>query len=95
MTDLLLRLVVRDPGDPKNKHTRAAVGRLSGIVGSACNLLLFAGKRTVCTLAGSVSITAGAMNNLSDAPRSIVPLLRFRLAEKPADDEHPYRHARF
>ena len=95
MTALLLRLGVKDISDPKNKQTRAAVGRLSGIVGILCNLLLFAGKLTVGTLAASVSITADAMNNLSDATSSIVTLIGFRLAEKPADDEHPYGHARF
>ena len=95
MTDLLLRLGVKDLSNPKNKQTRAAVGRLSGLVGILCNLLLFAGKLTVGTLAASVSITADAMNNLSDATSSIVTLLGFRLAEKPADEEHPYGHARF
>ena len=95
MTDLLLRLAVKENEDPKSKHARAAVGRLSGIVGILCNLLLFAGKLTVGTLAASVSITADAMNNLSDATSSIVTLVGFRLAEKPADEEHPYGHARF
>lgn len=92
MTDLLLRLAVREP---ETKAGRAAVGKLSGIVGILCNLLLFAGKLTVGTLAASVSITADAMNNLSDATSSIVTLVGFRLAEKPADAEHPYGHARF
>ena len=95
MTDLLLRLAVRPGEDPKSKGARAAVGKLSGIVGILCNLLLFAGKLTVGTLAASVSITADAMNNLSDATSSIVTLVGFRLAEKPADAEHPYGHARF
>ena len=95
MTDLLLRLALKQDEDPKSKHARAAVGRLSGIVGILCNLLLFAGKLTVGTLAASVSITADAMNNLSDATSSIVTLVGFRLAEKPADEEHPYGHARF
>ena len=95
MTDLLLRLAVKQDENLKSKHARAAVGMLSGIVGILCNLLLFAGKLTVGTLAASVSITADAMNNLSDATSSIVTLVGFRLAEKPADEEHPYGHARF
>ncbi len=89
MTKLLLRLFAKKGED------RAAVGRLSGIVGIICNLLLFAGKLVVGTLAGSVSITADAMNNLSDATSSIVTLIGFKLAEQPADEEHPYGHARF
>ena len=95
MTDLLLRAFVpRDEG-VQSKKTRAAAGRLSGIVGIICNLLLFGTKLAVGTLSGSVSITADAMNNLSDASSSIVTLLGFHLAEKPADEHHPFGHARF
>ena len=93
MTNLLLRLFVReDPASPKG---RAKTGRLSGIVGILCNLLLFGGKLVIGTLSGSVSITADAMNNLTDATGSVVTLIGFRLAEKPADEDHPYGHARY
>ena len=95
MTDLLTRRFVLKDGDVESKHTRAAAGRLSGIVGIICNLLLFATKLAVGTLSGSVSITADAMNNLSDASSSIVTLVGFHLAEKPADEHHPFGHARF
>ena len=95
MTKLLLRLFVKNTEDPTDSGTRAAVGTLSGIVGIVANLLLFTGKLIVGTLSGSVSITADAMNNLSDASSSIVTLIGFKLAEKPADEEHPYGHARF
>ena len=95
MTDLLLRAFVRKDEGMESKKARAAAGRLSGIVGIICNLLLFALKLTVGTLSGSVSITADAMNNLSDASSSIVTLLGFHLAEKPADEHHPFGHARF
>ena len=78
--------------DPK---VRAAAGKLSGITGILCNALLFAGKFIVGTLSGSVSITADAMNNLSDATSSVVTLIGFRLAERPADEDHPYGHARY
>lgn len=95
MTKLLLRLFVPDAGKSDSARTRARVGRLSGIVGIACNVLLFALKLLVGILSGSVSVTADAMNNLSDASGSIVTLVGFKLAEKPADEEHPYGHARF
>ena len=95
MTDLLLRLFVRDPGDYRSSAVRSAVGSLSGAVGIVCNLLLFAGKLAMGALTGSMSITADAMNNLTDASSSIVTLLGFRLARMPADEDHPYGHARF
>ena len=94
MTRLLLRLFVRNAdqtGDPK---VRSAYGVLSGAVGILCNFLLFAGKLVVGTISGSVSVTADAVNNLSDASSSIVTLVGFRIAEKPADEGHPYGHAR-
>lgn len=95
MTKFLLRLFVRDYDKPQEGKVRSAVGRFSGIVGIVCNALLFTMKLVVGTISGSVSITADAMNNLSDASSSIVTLLGFKLAEKPADAEHPYGHARF
>ena len=95
MTKLLLRLFVKDYEKKEEPKVRAAVGRLSGRVGIGGNLLLFAGKLTVGLLSGSMSITADAMNNLSDAASSIVTLLGFRLAERPADEDHPYGHARY
>ena len=95
MTNLLMRRFVAPSNGADSKRVRAAAGRLSGIVGIICNLLLFALKLAVGTISGSVSITADAMNNLSDASSSIVTLLGFHLAEKPADEHHPFGHARF
>ena len=95
MTDLLLRLFVKNHSDSTAPTVRASIGSLAGIVGIVANLLLFAGKLLVGTLTGSVSITADAMNNLSDASSAIVTLIGFRLAGKPADDDHPYGHARY
>lgn len=95
MTQFLLRLFVKGYDKPQADGTRSAIGSLSGAVGIGCNLLLFLGKILVGMLAGSVSITADAMNNLSDASSSIVTVLGFRLAQRPADADHPYGHARF
>lgn len=95
MTNIILRTFVKNWQNSSHPAVRAKIGRLSGIVGILCNLLLFAGKITIGTLAGSVSITADAMNNLTDASSSIVTLIGFKLAEKPADENHPYGHARF
>lgn len=94
MTNLLLRLFVKNYRDTKNPKVRAAYGKLAGAVGIVCNLLLFAAKLAAGLLSGAVSIVADAVNNLSDASSSLITLLGFRLAERPADDEHPYGHAR-
>ena len=83
----------------KNKSTespdgREAYGRVAGIVGIIANLVLSITKFIAGTLSNSVSVTADAVNNISDAGTSIVTLIGFRLSEKPADEDHPYGHAR-
>ena len=95
MTDFLLRLTKLYHADSSDPVIRARIGSLSGAVGIGANVLLFAGKLLAGILTGSVSITADAMNNLSDASSSIVTLLGFRLAQQPPDEDHPYGHARF
>ena len=81
--------------DVQDSAKRATLGKLSGLVGIVCNVCLAGSKLAVGKLAGSMSITADGLNNLSDAASSIVTLTGFKLAEKPADKEHPYGHARF
>ncbi len=95
MTHLLLKLFVPGWQRQEDPKVRSAVGSLSGGVGMLCNIALFALKLLVGAVSGSVSITADAMNNLSDAASSIVTLVGFKLSEKPADEDHPYGHARF
>ena len=76
-------------------NSRERTGRIAGLVGIGVNGALFFAKLAVGTLAGSVSITADAMNNLSDTASSVVTLVGFKLVGKPADKDHPYGHARF
>ena len=77
------------------EKSRSATGQRAGLVGIGANVVLFLGKLLAGILSGSVSITADAMNNLSDASSSVVTLVGFRLAERPADEDHPYGHARY
>jgi cation diffusion facilitator family transporter len=95
ITNFFLRLLIKNSHDMQEAKVRSAIGKLSGLVGIVCNLLLAGSKFVVGILAASVSITADALNNLSDAASSIVTLVGFKLAEKPADADHPYGHARF
>ncbi|MBP3305087.1 MAG: cation transporter [Oscillospiraceae bacterium] len=95
MTKLLLRLFVKNYEDAENPAVHGAVGKLAGVTGIVCNALLFLGKLITGWLAGSLSIMADAVNNLSDAASSVVTLLGFRLAQRPADKDHPYGHARY
>ena len=95
MTGILIKLFVKDSENIRSVAVRSAYGKLSGWVGIVCNILLCAAKFVVGLVSGSVSITADAANNLSDASSSIISLLGFKLSEKSADEEHPYGHARY
>lgn len=94
MTNLLLHLFVKDYQNSESPQVRTAIGSLAGFTGICCNLLLCGIKLLIGFLAGSVSITADALNNFSDASGSIVTLVGFKMAGKPADEHHPFGHAR-
>ena len=94
MIKLLIRLFIRDHENVEDKNIRLRYGILAGSVGIFCNLLLAAVKVTAGLLTGAISVTADAANNLSDALSSIVTLVGFRMAGKPADEDHPYGHGR-
>lgn len=94
MTNLILRLFVKNWKNTEYASVREKCGRVAGFVGIVTNLLLFAAKILIGTLFHSVSITADAVNNLTDSGSSIVTMVGFKLAGKPADEEHPFGHAR-
>ena len=95
MVDLLIRTFIKDCKNISDRGVRTAYGNLACIISVICNLLLFAGKTAAGTLAGSVSITADGLNNLSDASSNLVSLVGFKLGARPADSQHPYGHARY
>ncbi len=64
------------------------------IVGIILNLLLAGGKIAVGMIFSLVSVVADGVNNLSDCGSGIVLLVSMRIAQKPADREHPYGHQR-
>lgn len=94
MTEMM-KLFAGKIDHPENPAERAAIGKAAGAVGIAGNVLLCVGKLAAGLLAGSVSIVADGLNNLSDAGASVIALLGFRMAQRPADENHPFGHARF
>lgn len=94
LLDAILRRFVPDYTRTEDDKVRQRYGVLSGVTGIILNLLLFAGKLTAGLLAGAISITADAFNNLSDAASSVVTLVGFRLAGQKADADHPFGHGR-
>lgn len=95
MTKILLRLFIKNCEDTQNPAVRSSIGKLAGLTGIVCNCLLTVLKLVIGLLVGSMAIIADGVNNLSDAASSLTTLLGFRMAQRPADKQHPYGHARY
>lgn len=80
--------------DAMDSGDRNAFGRRVSLTGICCNVLLVAAKGTAGVMSGSISMIADAVNNLMDATSSVVSLVGFKIAGKPADEGHPYGHGR-
>ena len=94
MTEFLIRHFIKDYKDVEKISVRTAYGVLASIVDIFCNVFLFAVKFVVGLVLHSVSVTADAFNNLSDAGSSIISFVGVKMAEKPADKDHPFGHGR-
>lgn len=94
MTDLLLRLFVKNYRETDNPKVRGSIGTFSSFVGIAGNFLLAIIKFIAGFISSSVAIIADAFNNFSDAGSSLITFISFRISAKPADRDHPFGHAR-
>lgn len=94
ISKFLISKFIKNSEDISNKKVRDAYGYLGGIVGIVVNLILFATKLVVGIILNSIAVTADAFNNLSDVASSVITILGFKLAGKPADKEHPFGHGR-
>lgn len=95
LLNFILSKFIRNYDDAQNPEVRTACGNFSGVLGIFLNLILFGAKLLSGILTASISVTADAFNNLSDAGSSVVTFLGFKLASRPADEEHPYGHGRY
>ena len=94
MTDFILRLFVKDYKNSDRPEVRRRCGSVVAVIGIVTNVLLAAIKFVAGILSGAISVTADAVNNLSDAGSQIVSLISFKISAKPADRDHPFGHAR-
>lgn len=94
MTTLLIKLFIKNYNETSAPAVRKSYGTLSSVVGIIVNFLLGAMKFLIGFISCSVAIMADAFNNISDAGTSVITLISFKMASKPADKEHPYGHAR-
>lgn len=94
MTEFLVKHFVKDYEKVEKVSVRTAYGVLASIVGIFCNVFLFIVKFVVGIVLHSVSVTADAFNNLSDAGSSVISFVGVKMAGKPADEDHPFGHGR-
>lgn len=94
ISEFLLKCFIKNYKEVSDKKVRNAYGFLASIVGMLSNTLLFLIKLFVGILSNSVSVTADAFNNLSDFASSLITMIGFKMASKPADKEHPFGHGR-
>ncbi len=94
MISLLSRLFVKDYKNYTNPAVRQQYAVLTGIMGIVLNLILFGVKLFAGIITGAISVTADAINNLSDAGSSVITMAGMRMANRPADKEHPFGHGR-
>ena len=94
MTDFLVNKFIKDSTNIESTEVRTRYGMLASVVGIFCNVLLFSVKLTIGLILSSLTVTADAFNNLSDAASSIISFIGVKMAGKPADAEHPFGHGR-
>jgi cation diffusion facilitator family transporter len=94
MTEFLVRKFVKNFEHTEDNQVRTSYGILSSFVGIFCNILLFTAKLTIGAIMNSIAVMADAFNNLSDAASSVISFIGVKMAEKPADEEHPFGHGR-
>lgn len=94
MTDLLVKVFVKDYEQTEQEQVRTRYGVMASVVGICCNLVLFLVKLASGVMLHSISVMADAFNNLSDAASSIVAFVGVKMAGKPADRDHPFGHGR-
>lgn len=94
MSELLIKLFIKNSDDINDVAVRKSYGTLGGAVGIVCNLFLCILKITVGLITASISIVADGLNNLSDMGSSVITMIGFKMAGKPADSDHPFGHGR-
>jgi cation diffusion facilitator family transporter len=90
----LVRTFIKNYANIENQKVRESYGYTCGIVGIILNITLFAVKLGIGFISHSISIMSDAFHNLTDATSSVVTIIGFKIASKPADKEHPFGHGR-
>ena len=94
MTEILLKLFVKDYRNVQDAKVREKYGLLGSFFGLITNLILFVGKIVIGAMMGLFSIIADSVNNLSDFGNNALSIFGIKVAGKKPDLEHPFGHQR-
>lgn len=94
MHECFIKLFIKQNKAEIDDKLRLKLGNFSSYVGIAANTSLFVIKLVLGMLTLSLALKADAFNNLIDMISSIIALVGFKIANKPADSEHPFGHGR-
>ncbi|MCB2292336.1 cation diffusion facilitator family transporter [Clostridium algoriphilum] len=92
--DFLIKKFIKNHSNVSSQEVRQSYGWLGGIVGFIINTTILILELIVGLFLNSISITADAVHNLTDAVSSIITIISFKLANRPADSKHPFGYGR-
>ena len=92
--DFIIKKFIKNHLDVGSQEVRQSYGWLGGIVGFIINMTILILELIVGVFLNSISITADAVHNLTDAVSSLITILSFKLANRPADTKHPFGYGR-
>ena len=94
MFNTICKLFIPNHSNTNDPIVREKYGTVFSIFSIICNCVMVVFKFIIAFITNSVSISADALNNLSDVGSNIATLFGFKLANKHADADHPYGHGR-
>lgn len=94
MTDLLIKLFIKENKKQDDPKVRGEYATLASGTGITVNIFLSIVKLIVGLIANSISIVSDALNNITDIGSSLVTMIGFKLSQKSSDKDHPWGHGR-
>ena len=94
MKEFIWKKFVKDYEDIKNPEVRGRYTKLTGFLGIIVNSVLCVFKIILGVSIHSIALVADGAHDMADSLAACITLVAAKLAQKPADEDHPYGHAR-
>jgi len=92
--EFIIKKFIKNHEEINNRKVIKSYGYLCGIAGIISNAILSLMKIAIGIYINSIAVMADAVNNISDIGSSVVAIVGFAVSDKPADEKHPFGHAR-